>query len=145
MKIEGLFLVGVGVFFGCVGLIYWFLSYDDGGGLMLLGTCLLGLVPGLFYFYWHRRFLGSKYFFWGKLDRVVGERPEDRPDATIESGAGIISTFPGSSIWPFILGMGAFVLVLALVFGTWLLPPGVALIVSALIGVTAESRRGGHV
>jgi Cytochrome c oxidase subunit IV len=145
MKIESLFLLGVGVFFGCVGLIYWFTSYDDGGGMMLLGTCLLGLLPGSFYFYWHRRFLGHKYFFWGKLDRAVGERPEDRPDATIEEGAGVISSFPGSSILPFILWMGAFFTVLALVFGTWLLPMGVALLVVALVGVTAESRRGGHV
>jgi len=41
--------------------------------------------------------------------------------------------------------MGAFLLVLSLVFGTWFLPLGVGLILIALIGVTAESRRGGHV
>jgi hypothetical protein len=145
MKIESIFLIGVGVFFGCVGLVYWFLSYDDGGGMMLLGTCLLGLLPGSFYYYWHRRFHGHKYFFWGKLDRVVGDRPEDRSDASIEDGAGVISSFPGSSIWPFILGMGAFLLVLSLVFGLWLFPPAATLIVIALCGVTAESRRGGHV
>jgi hypothetical protein len=130
VKIEALFLIGVGVFFGCVAAIYWFLSYDDGGGMMLLGTCLLGMLPGSYYFYWHRR---------------MGDRPEDRPDATIEEGAGVVNSFPGSSIWPFTLGMGAFLLVLSLVFGAWLLPPGIGLILTALIGVTAESRRGGHV
>jgi hypothetical protein len=145
VKIESVFLIGVGVFFGIVGLVYWFTSYDDGGGMMLLGTCLLGLVPGGFYFYWHRRFLGHKYVFWGKLDKVVGERPEDRPDATIEEGAGVINSFPGSSIWPFILGMGAFLLVLTFVFGTWFMPPAIGLLLIALVGVTAESRRGGHV
>ena len=41
--------------------------------------------------------------------------------------------------------MGAFLLVLALVFGLWLAIPGVSLIIIALVGVTAESRRGGHV
>jgi len=145
MRIEAIFLIGVGIFFGAVGLIYWFLSYEDGGFMMLIGTCALGLLPGLYYFYWHRRFRGSKFFFWGTLDRAVGDRPEDRHDANIRDGAGIINSFPGSSIWPFILGMGAFLTVLALVFGVWLLIPGVLLLVTALIGVTAESRRGGHV
>ena len=41
-------------------------------------------------------------------------------------GAGTIDSFPGSSIWPFVLGMGAFMTVLALVFGVWLLFLGVA-------------------
>jgi hypothetical protein len=145
MKIESLFLIGVGVFFGVIGIVYWFWSYEDGGGMMLLGSCLLGLLPGSYYYFWHRRFHGSKYFFWGRLDRAPGDRPEDRPDATIEEGAGVINSFPGSSIWPFILGMGAFVLVLSLVFGAWMLPIGVSMLVIALVGVTAESRRGGHV
>jgi hypothetical protein len=43
------------------------------------------------------------------------------------------------------MGMGAFLTVLALVFGGWLLFLGVPLILTALTGVTAESRRGGHV
>ncbi|MGH9110192.1 MAG: aa3-type cytochrome oxidase subunit IV [Acidimicrobiales bacterium] len=145
MKIESMFLLGVTAFFACIGFTYWFIGYEDGGFLMLIGTMLLGLLPGSFYFYWHRRFHGHRFFFWGKLDRVVGDRPEDRSDATIADGAGVISSFPGSSIWPFTLGVGAFVFLLALVFGVWLALPGLGLILTALIGATAESRRGGHV
>ncbi|HEY3941964.1 MAG TPA: cytochrome c oxidase subunit 4 [Acidimicrobiales bacterium] len=130
MRIEALFLLGIGVFFGMIGVIYWFTAYEDGGTMMLVGTCLLGLLPGSYYFFWHRR---------------MGARPEDRPDAEIAEGAGTISSFPGSSIWPFVLGMGAFLAALALVFGFWLLGPGVGLILTALAGVTAESRRGGRV
>jgi hypothetical protein len=70
---------------------------------------------------------------------------EDRTDATIEEGAGTIASFPGSSIWPFVLGMGAFLLVLAFAFGIWFIFPAIGLIVTALVGVTAESRRGGDV
>ena len=66
-------------------------------------------------------------------------------DATIAEGAGVIGSFPGSTIWPFVLGMGAFFTVLALVFGDLAHLPGVRLILTALVGVTAESRRGGHV
>jgi Cytochrome c oxidase subunit IV len=130
MRIEALFLLFLGCFFGVVGLVYWFWGYEDGGSVMLAGTAILGFLPGSYYFFWHRR---------------MGQRVEDREDASIEEGAGVISSFPGSSIWPFVMGMGAFLSVLALVFGMWLLLVGVPLILSALTGVTAESRRGGHV
>ena len=72
-------------------------------------------------------------------------RHSDRTDASTAEGAGDINSFPGSSIWPFVLGMGAFLTLLSLVFGIWLILPGISLILSAAIGVTAESRRGGHV
>ena len=70
-------------------------------------------------------------------------RPEDDPNATQGQGAGFVGTFPGTSIWPFTLGMGAFFVVLALVFGIWFLVPGLGLVVWALLGGTAEGRRGG--
>jgi len=130
MKIEALFLIGVGIFFGIVGAVYWFTSYEDGGTMMLVGTCLLGLVPGSYYMFWHRK---------------MGNRVEDREDATIEEGAGVISSFPGSSIWPFVLGMGAFMIVLSFAFGIWFIFPAIGLVLTALVGVTAESRRGGNV
>jgi hypothetical protein len=129
MRIEALFLLFLGAFFGLVGLVYWFWSYEDGGGVMLLGATLLGFLPGSYYYFWHRR---------------MGNRLEDR-DAEIAEGAGEIDSFPSSSIWPFVMGMGAFTTVLGLVFGIWFLFLGVPLILTALAGVTAESRRGGHV
>ena len=128
MRIEALFLLFLGAFFGLVGLVYWFWSYEDGGGVMLLGATLLGFLPGSYYLFWHRR---------------MGNRLEDR-DAEIAEGAGEIDSFPSSSIWPFVMGMGAFTTVLGLVFGVWLLFLGIPLILTALTGVTAESRRGGH-
>jgi hypothetical protein len=130
VRIEALFLIGIAIFFGLVGTVYWFWSYEDGGTVMLAGTTLLGLLPGSYYLWWSRR---------------MKPRPEDRTDATIEEGHGVIGSFPNSSIWPFILGMGLFLIVLSMVFGLWLTTPGAALVISALIGVTVESRRGGTV
>jgi hypothetical protein len=144
VKVESSFLLGVATFFGIIAISYWFTAYEDGGATMLVGVTALGFLPGSYYYFWHRRFRGYKYFFWGKLDRVVGTRPEDRRDATIADGAGVISSFPGSSVWPFILGAGAFTLLLGFVFGVWLGLIGLSLILTALVGVTAESRRGGH-
>lgn len=130
MRTEALILIGVGLFFGVVGVIYWFTSYEDAGGLMLMGTCFLGLLPGSYYYFWYRR---------------TGPRLEDQEGATIEEGAGEIDAFPNSSVWPFVFGMGAFLLILSLVFGIWLAFPAIVAIFGAVIGITAESRRGGHI
>jgi hypothetical protein len=130
MRVEAIILLFLGVFFGIVGIVYWFWSYEDAGTAMLVGTCTLGFLPGSYYFYWHRR---------------MGARVEDREDASIAEGAGEINSFPGTSIWPFVMGMGAFLTVVSLVFGIWLIFPGISLILTALVGVTAESRRGGHI
>ena len=130
MRIEALFLIGIAVFFGIVGTGYWFWSYEQGGTVMLAGTTILGLLPGGYYFWWSRR---------------MKPRPEDRTDATMEEGAGVIGSFPSSSIWPFVLGMGLFLMVLSIVFGLWFIAPGAALVISAVIGVTVESRRGGTI
>lgn len=130
MRIEGLLLIGVAVFFLCIGLIYWFLAYEDSGFLMLIGTTLLGFLPGGYYLWWSRR---------------MKPRPEDRSDATIEDGSGVIGSFPGSSIWPFVLGMGAFMVAMSAVFGWWFFPLAISLAISAATGYTVESRRGGTV
>ncbi len=86
----------------------------------------------------------QEFFFWGEA-HGAGDRPSDNEEATIAEGAGEVDSFPNSSIWPFILGMGAFATALGLVFGSWLFFLGIPLILTALTGVTAESRRGGHV
>ena len=130
MKVEAYVLLFIGSFFGLVALVYWSLSYEDAGSVMLLGTFLLGSVPGFYYLWWARR---------------MNARPADNPDATLEDGAGVVGAFPGSSIWPFVLGLGCTFIGLALVFGAWTLAVGLFLAVSALVGVIFESRRGGLV
>ncbi|MHB8438622.1 MAG: aa3-type cytochrome oxidase subunit IV [Acidimicrobiales bacterium] len=130
MRIEALLMVGIGGFFALTGTGYWFWGYEQGGTMMLVGTTALGLIPGAYYLWWSRR---------------MRPRPEDRRDASMEDGAGVVGAFPDSSVWPFVLGMGVFLIVLSVVFGLWLAPPGLALVVSAAVGVTVESRRGGTI
>ena len=130
MKIESRLLILFGLFAGGLTVAYLVLSKEPAGGLMLLGASLLGLMPGLYYAWWHKR---------------MGFRPEDLDDGAMEATTVIIDTFPGSSIWPITMGMGAFFTVLALVFGIWFLVPGLALVTTALVGGTLESRRGGSV
>ena len=130
MKVSGTFLVLIGIFFGIVGIVYWFTAYEDAGFLMLIGSALLGLLPGGYYLWWSRR-----------MRPLEG----DVPDATMSDGAGVIDAFPGSSIWPFLLGMGALFATLTFIFGLWLAPIAIALGLSAVIGGVTESRRGGTV
>ena len=130
MRINGMILACIGLFFGIIGLIYWFTAYEDAGFLMLIGSALLGLMPGGYYLWWSRHM-----------------RPleSDESNADMSDGAGVIDSFPGSSIWPFLLGMGALFATLTFIFGLWLAPIAAALGLSAVIGGVLESRRGGTV
>ena len=130
MKVNGTFLAAIGVFFGIVALVYWFTAYEDAGFLMLIGSALLGLLPGGYYLWWSRR-----------MKPLEG----DVADATVADGAGTIDSFPGSSIWPFLLGMAALFATLTFIFGLWLAPIALALGLSAVIGGVVESRRGGTI
>jgi len=130
VRVDGLFLAGIGIFFAIIGVVYWAASYENAGFLMLMGSALLGLLPGSYYLWWSYK---------------MKPQPDDDPHAEMAEGAGTIDSFPGSSIWPFILGMGAMFTVLTFVFGLWLAPLGGTLILSAAIGGTMESRRGGAV
>ena len=130
MRVNGLFLAIIGVFFGVIAVIYWFTAYEDAGFLMLIGSAFLGLLPGGYYLWWSRR-----------MKPLEG----DVADATVADGAGTIDSFPGSSIWPFLLGMAALFATLTFIFGLWMAPIALALGLSAVIGGVVESRRGGTV
>ena len=130
MRVSGAILFVIGVFFGIVGLFYWFTSYEDAGFLMLMGSALLGLLPGGYYLWWAKR-----------MKPLEG----DLPDASVSDGAGTIDSFPGSSIWPFLLGMAAMFATLTFIFGLWLAPIALALGLAAVIGGVVESRRGGTI
>ena len=130
MRVEAKLLLGLGVFFGVMCAVYWNWSLENAGSVMMFAGMLLCFLPGGYYYFWSRR---------------MKARPEDDPQATPAQGAGVVGAFPGTSIWPFTLGMGAFFSVLALVFGIWFLVPGLGLVFWAVLGGTSEGRRGGRV
>ena len=131
MRHESLYLlIGVGTFGAIISMIYWFTSYEDSGTVMLIGTALLGFVPGSYYFWWSRR---------------MKPRAEDDPEASVATGAGVVGAFPHTSIWPFVLGLAAAMVGLSLVFGLWTAIFGFTLAIAAVLGVISESRRGGVV
>lgn len=130
MRTESLVLLTIAVFFAIVATVYWFWSYETAGTAMLIGTFLLGLLPGSYYYWWSRR---------------MKPRPEDDPHAERAEGSGTVGAFPSSSIWPFVLGMSAASVGLSLVFGFWTAIVGFVVASAAVLGIIRESRRGGVV
>lgn len=64
---------------------------------------------------------------------------EDRDDATPADGAGEVAFFPGNSIWPAAMGLGAVSLAIGLAFGKWFWAIGGILLVGAIIGFAVEA------
>lgn len=120
-------MLGLGLFFALTGVVYWLWSGENAGSVMLVASGGLGFLPGSYYMWWSNR---------------MRLRASDDSKASIPDGAGFVETFPGSSIWPFILGMGTFCIALALSFGTWFAVPAIGLVIWALLGAVSESRRG---
>lgn len=125
MKVESFFYLGVTAFFVVIGAIYWFTSYEDAGTTMLVASALLGLLAGGYLLLQARKY---------------PPRPEDRPDATLEEGAGPVDEFPAPSIWPFVFAFGAVVFATGFIFGIWVILPGAAILAFGVVGMIRQSR-----
>jgi hypothetical protein len=128
VKVEWRLFTGAAVFAGVVGGLYWFVSYEHAGTVMLVfsGAALLMVAAYL-------TVVGGR----------GGERPEDRPDGDPAEAAGAGGDagqyYPSSSVWPFLTAAGAVVLGFGLVFGAGVGGLGLLLLVAALGGFAAEA------
>jgi hypothetical protein len=125
VKDEWRLFVGGAVIVGATAALYWVLTHEDAGAVMLaLGGVALALVGG-----------------WLALaaSRLDGPRPEDRSDAEPADGAEEVGYFPSSSIWPFVGACGVVVLAVGLVFGVWLSLFGGILVGIATLGYAVEA------
>lgn len=123
---------------------------------LALGTAVFLAVAAIIYFAWSGEFSGTMMLAFGgcayaimfsflllvSVRRHHIPRAEDRPEADQADGAGEIGFFPGNSIWPAAMGIGAVSLAIGLAFGTWFWAIGGVLLIGAIIGfaVEAESR-----
>lgn len=130
MRSERSIYLGIGVFFFAVMVIYFLWSGEAGGTIMLFAAAGLGIMPGLWLGWWVHR---------------MQPRPEDRDDATLSDGSGAVGAFPSNTIWPFVMGIGVALTALGLVFGAWTAVVGIGFIVSTVLNVSLESRRGGTI
>ncbi len=114
-----------GTFIAASATIYWFVSYEPAGTILLLGTAAATYVMAA--------------YAWSKM-RGSSEPVEDRGDADPGAAAGEpITAFTMDSPWPLVFGVGVAVLAGGLVFGFPLLMLGAILVVGASVGLMRES------
>lgn len=134
-RLEGQLMLGVGVFFAVVGSVFTafsgqYPSQQPTGAALLLTCAIWGFLPGAFLIYWSKR---------------TNPRQQDRPDGLYSAETGPLGAFPDGSLWPLVLGAGATFVVLGMVYGAWTAVVGVSMMISSLVGVVVEGRRGGAV
>jgi Cytochrome c oxidase subunit IV len=111
-------------FFLAVDVVYWFVSYEIAGTMMFGLWCVTLLFAALF--------LDAA----AKQGAPEGDDPELRPEERAGEPVGIFSRGSG---WPVVLAAGLTVALTGLVYGTWLLIPGVVVTAAALIGLMRET------
>jgi len=111
-----------------IGVVYWFVTSEDAGTLLLLGTAVMLVLVGIC--------LGRR----GALERRAPV-PEDDPEADVHSLAGApIGSFPSASAWPIVLVGGFVVVALGILYTAILIPLGAVVAGTAILGLMRESR-----
>ena len=128
-KAEGYFFLFVAVFFAVCAPIYWFISYEWAGTVFLVLACLLGALCAFYLLMANRR---------------MGDRPEDRPYAEVEEGAGDIAHFSPYSVWPISLAASAVAGLWGFAFGLWITYIAAGFVLITLCGLMFEHYRGWH-
>jgi hypothetical protein len=123
-----------------VAPLYAWWTEANGGSVEWVGTVAL-VLTGLL------TLMCAGFFL--VVSRRIDPRPEDRPDAEIDEGAGDLGFFSPGSYWPFGLALAAFVTALGLVYmQIWLITAGGVAVILATGGLLFEyysgSRRVGH-
>jgi hypothetical protein len=119
------YFLGLGVFELVVGVVYWLVTNEAAGTVLFLTVGLTPLVIGGYA-------LGSGY--------LRDPLPQDDPQADPADSAGDeVGAFSSGTGWPLVLALGVIVLGASLVYGTVLMPIGVALIGWAMLGLVRES------
>jgi hypothetical protein len=111
---------GIGLFVAVIAAVYWFASYD------YAGTVMLGLASALAFF--------NAAYLW--LRERSGAKPApDHADEAVEQ------YLPHASLWPFGIGVGAFLAFNGLVLGFAYAVPGAIVVGLSVAGVVAQTRR----
>jgi hypothetical protein len=110
---------GIGVFVAVLAVIYWFASYDYAGTVMLaLASCLSFFSAA---YLWRQERAGAR--------------------ATTVPHDEAAQYLPHASVWPFGIGIGAFLALNGLILGFAYAVPGAIVIGVSVAGVVAQTRR----
>ena len=127
MKVEAWIFGALGIFVLLVTPVYWVMSRDPTGTAALILTFFLVLMMYLY-------LTGRRY----------DARPEDRKDGEIAEGAGELGFFPPQSKWPLYCALTFCLVMLAPIFGWWLLLLSIGLSCITVTGWLYEFYRGDH-
>jgi hypothetical protein len=141
MAEEMRFFLRTGVFSIVVGSVYWFVSYEVAGSVLLAFVVFAALafvgVAGAFVRAARSEVVpaGSSGIarVIGSVNRLLGFE-EHAGAASSDPLAAGLDPIPTGSIWPLIAGIAALLVLLGLVYGPWLLLPGIALAAGTVWG-----------
>lgn len=104
MRTAGRLFIGIAIFFGLTGLVYWFLAHEPAGAAALLFTGGLGFLIAFYLLFTARR---------------IEPLPEDDEEGEIAEGAGVQGFFSPYSWSPLAVGASAATIALGVAFLMW--------------------------
>lgn len=126
MRVATRYFVLLFLFASVAGIVYWFITYEAVGTILLLAFACTPAIIAVFAI---------------RHGSMSGRRPEDDAEADPATEAGeVLGPFPAETVWPIFLVLGTIVTGASLVYGLILVPVGAALLVWAVLGFTRESR-----
>ncbi|MEI2641127.1 MAG: cytochrome c oxidase subunit 4 [Candidatus Nanopelagicales bacterium] len=126
MKVAGVVFNVLAAFFFIVGVVYGFWAQDWAGTTVLLFTGFMTLLVGFYATYTSRRLTDHP------SDDQLAEQDEADPD---------YGFFSPHSWWPLPLGFSAMLIVLGLIFATWLMLTGIIFLMISTVGLVFEYYR----
>ena len=126
MKVAGVVFNVLAAFFFIVGVVYGFWAQDWAGTTVLLFTGFMTLLVGFYATYTSRRLTDHP------SDDQLAEQDEADPD---------YGFFSPHSWWPLPLGFSAMLIVLGLIFATWLMLTGIIFLMISTVGMVFEYYR----
>ena len=127
---------GIAVFIAAIGTLYWFTSYEEAGSAMLALASALALLVLVVLV------LHSAKVVLVPIALLVGVFlwRQDRASAAGTPTHGTDEYLPAASIWPFGIGVSAFLTFNGLILGLGYAVPGIILMVMSLAGFVRQSR-----
>jgi hypothetical protein len=135
VKVEAWVFGSLTIFMIIVTPIYWFITADANGVPEVTGTVALIMTTLLVLMIWVYLLLVA-----GRME----PRPKDRKSGEIAEGAGELGFFPPQSKWPLFLSLTFVLVVLAPIYGWWLMIIGFGVGFVTLTGLLYEFYRGDH-
>jgi hypothetical protein len=116
LLVQWRIFIGIAVFMAVIGALYWFTSYEAAGSAMLGLSCGLALLVGAYL--WRQDHHGAAAPSHGQAEEYL----------------------PAASIWPFGIGLSAFLTFNGLILGLGYAVPGIVLLTMSLAGFIRQSR-----